>query len=347
MTADSGPAVIVIPAYEPTSALVDLVADLPGRSIIVVNDGSSDACREVFDRVARVPGVELLAHAVNLGKGQALKTAFNHFLLHAAADAVGVVTADADGQHLADDVRRVAERLEAVPTAVVLGSRLFEGAVPLRSRIGNAVTRAMFRLLLGRSLLDTQTGLRGIPRGFLRELVTLETGRYEFELDMLVGATRGGVAIEEIPIQTVYGGVAQSHFSPLGDSVRISFVFLRFVGLSIVTAALDFAVFAIAYGAARNILAATIMGRLVAGVFNFSMNRIVVFRSHGSLAREATTYAVLVAALMSVSYGLVTSLVIFVGLSVYISKVLAEGTLFAASFALQNLLVFADRRRSW
>ena len=233
MKPGAGRATIVIPAYEPTPALVDLVADLSShndRPIVVVDDGSSAATRPVFERLARLPRVEVLAHAVNRGKGQALKTAFNHVLLERSSDAIGVVTADADGQHVPDDVRRVADALERRPSALVLGSRLFEGAVPARSRFGNTVTRGVFRLLIGRAIRDTQTGLRGIPASFLPELTRLESVRYEFELEMLIRATVLDVPIAEIPIQTVYGGVGQSHFRPLWDSLRICRVFARFPG---------------------------------------------------------------------------------------------------------------------
>ena len=343
----SGRAAIVIPAYEPTPALVDLVADLggDGRAIIVVDDGSSQAFRATFDRVRALPMVVVLSHAVNRGKGHALKTAFNHFLLNAPADSPGVVTADADGQHLPSDVRRVAERLEQSPLSLVLGGRRFEGDVPRRSRFGNALTRGVVRLLLGRKIFDTQTGLRGIPRGFLGELVQIEGGHYEFELEMLVQAAKRRMAIEEIPIQTVYGGPGQSHFNPLRDSLRIYFVFLRFLGLSLATAAVDYTVFAIAFMAGHRILGAMAAARLVAGTFNFTCNRITVFKSKGPIVFEASKYAVLVVVLMMVSYSLVRSLV-YLGANVYISKVIAEGGLFIASFALQNLLVFADRRRS-
>lgn len=343
-----GRAVIVIPAYQPTSALADLVADLSAdaaRTIIVVDDGSSEECRPVFASAAACPNVVVLSHAVNLGKGQALKTAFNHVLLHAPADAAGIVTADADGQHLAADVRRVAERLERSPSTLVLGSRAFEGRVPLRSRLGNVLTRGVFRLLIGRSLTDTQTGLRGIPRAFLPELIQVEAGRYEFELEMLVRATERGLPVEELRVATVYGGAAQSHFNPLRDSLRIYFVFLRFVGLSLVTAGIDYSTFAIVYLESHNILLATIAARAIAGLFNFTANRTLAFRSRGSVRGEAIKYVVVVAALMWVSYGLVTTLVLVLGLGVYVSKLLAEGTLFAASFALQNLFVFAGRRR--
>jgi len=341
-------AAIVIPAYEPTPALVDLVADLSrdgDRAIIVVDDGSSAACWPAFEKIQLLPNVVVLAHAVNRGKGHALKTAFNHFLLNAPAGSPGVVTADADGQHLPADIRRVAERLEQSPDVLVLGGRRFEGTVPFRSRFGNTMTRGFVRLLLGRTIYDTQTGLRGIPRAFLPGLVQAEGGHYEFELEMLVQATKRRMTIEEIPIETVYGGAGQSHFNPLRDSLRIYFVFLRFLGLSIATAGVDYTVFAIAFMAGHSILGAMAAARIVAGTFNFTCNRITVFKSKGPIVPEAIRYATLVVALMAVSYSLVRSLV-YLGLNVYVSKVVAEGGLFIASFALQNMLVFAGGRAS-
>jgi glycosyltransferase involved in cell wall biosynthesis len=348
IAADPRRAVIVIPAYEPTAKLVELVEDLrgDGRAIVVVDDGSSPECHEVFAKVAALSGVTMLAHAVNLGKGQALKTAFNHVLLNTCPACVGVVTADADGQHLAADIRRVAERLEhGDRTALILGSRAFQGTVPLRSRVGNVITRRIFTLLIGRALTDTQTGLRGIPRSFLQELMQLEAGRYEFELEMLIRATRR-MPVEELTIATVYGSFARSHFNPLRDSLRIYFVFLRFISLSIITAGIDYATFAIVFTARDNILLSIIIARLIAGTFNFTVNRAVVFRSRGPLFSEALKYATLVLTLMSISYGLVTVMVGALGLGVYTSKLLAEGTLFTASFALQNLVVFTGRRES-
>ena len=343
----SSRSVIVIPAYQPTHALVDLVAELgtDDRAIVIVDDGSSAACQPVFARAAACPNVVVISHAVNLGKGQALKTAFNYFLLHASVDAVGVVTADADGQHLAVDVRRVAEQLEQSPSTLVLGSRTFEGRVPLRNRLGNRLTRAVFRVLIGRSIFDTQTGLRGVPRAFLGELMQIEAGRYEFELEMLVRAVEHGLPVEELPVATVYGGVAQSHFNPLRDSLRIYFVFLRFAGLSILTAAIDYSTFSIVYAQSRNLLLATSSARVIAGLFNFTANRRFTFKSSSSVQREATKYGVLVVVLMLVSWALVTTMVTVLGLGVYVSKLLAEGTLFGASFALQNLYVFSDTRR--
>src|SRR5260370_24647162 len=121
-------------------------------------------------------------------------------------------------------------------------------------------------------------------------------------MEMLVQATRRGMTIEEIPIQTVYGGLGQSHFNPLRDSLRIYFVFLRFLGLSLATAAVDYTVFAIAFMAGHSILAAMAAARVGAGTFNFTCNRITVFKSQGPIGSEAFTYALLLAALMTRSY---------------------------------------------
>lgn len=346
MTAgDPRRAVIVIPAYQPAAKLVEVIEALnaDGRAIVVVDDGSSGDCAAIFSRVASLPHVTVLTHAVNLGKGQALKTAFNHFLLNMGAS-VGVVTADADGQHLPEDIRKVAERLERGDETLILGSRAFSGTVPLRSRFGNTMTRGVFKLLVGRALTDTQTGLRGIPRQFLTELLQVETGRYEFELEMLIRAHQRRLPIEEVTIATVYGAFAKSHFNPLRDSLRIYFVFLRFISLSIVTAAIDYAAFAVVFTARHDVLTSIVIARVISASFNFIVNRRVVFRSRGNALAEAMKYVTLVIALMSISYGLITTLVDVAGMNVYLAKVLVEGTLFAASFALQNLVVFSPTR---
>src|SRR5947209_5909694 len=134
---------VVIPAYRPSAGLIELVRNLTAKplpAIVVVDDGSGPEFREIFDRLSEFPNVRLLRHAVNLGKGAALKTAFNYVLCE-FPDLTGVVTADADGQHHPDDIERVAAKLEEHPDALVLGAREFCGNVPSRSTIENAATR--------------------------------------------------------------------------------------------------------------------------------------------------------------------------------------------------------------
>jgi hypothetical protein len=107
---------------------------------------------------------------VNPGKGAALKTGINYILCE-FPDALGVVTADADGQHHPEDILRVAGRLASDRESLILGVRSLRSTVPLHSRIGKRITRSLVWLPIGQRLSDTQTGLRAIPRSLLSELL--------------------------------------------------------------------------------------------------------------------------------------------------------------------------------
>ena len=228
---------VVIPAYQPGPELEKLVKALladGGTEVIIVDDGSSPERAAVFPALTRQPRVHILRHETNEGKGQALKTAFNYFLASFPEAAPGVVTADSDGQHLPGDIAAVSRRLSENDAALCLGTRTFKGAVPAKSLFGNTLTRLVFRVFSGRAVSDTQTGLRGIPRAFLPDLIKVRAGGYAFELEMLLMAVRSGMQIAEVPIETVYaGGNAGSHFRPLLDSLRIYSVFLRFAAASL------------------------------------------------------------------------------------------------------------------
>lgn len=345
MNDEATPAVsILIPAYNPQASLVRIVHELAQRyRVTVVDDGSATACQPVFAALEALAGVSLIRHAVNRGKGQALKTGFNHVLTRYPGD-VGVVTADADGQHLPNDIHRLAQVLLHDPNALQLGVRQFVGDIPFRSRFGNTLTRGVFRVFSGRSISDTQTGLRGIPSHMLPAFMGIKASRYDFELEMLLHACRDRARVVETPITTVYeNGNATSHFNPIVDSLKIYYVFLRFSALSMTTALIDYVVFTIVWLSAGNLLASLACARLVAGTFNFTLARKVVFKSQNKLFRQAASYIFLVIALMAVSYGLVQSMTHFLHMNVYVSKLIAEGGLFLASFSLQNLLIFAKQ----
>jgi glycosyltransferase involved in cell wall biosynthesis len=222
---------VIIPAYNPSFVLIEILQSLAMRSIgsiVLIDDGSALEYRDLFARAAVLPQVRLLRHEVNQGKGAALKTGIR-FVLEHFPSLSGIVTADADGQHQPDDILRIIASLQSNETALVMGVRTFEDGIPLRSLIGNVLTRHIVNVLLGRRLADTQTGLRGIPASMLPRLLELQANRYEFELEMLFLAHGLLVPILEEPIRTIYEkGNQSSHFRPLVDSLRIYIVLLRF-----------------------------------------------------------------------------------------------------------------------
>jgi len=333
----------IIPAYCPSAGLVDLVRALSEKNfaaIVLVDDGSGPPFAEIFAQAAAFPAVRLLRHAVNLGKGAALKTAFNYALCE-FPNLTGVVTADADGQHHPEDIERVAAALEANPGSLVLGARAFAGAVPLRSRIGNLATRGVVQMLLGRKLTDTQTGLRGIPASLLPHLLRIESRGYEFELEMLIAAHRLAMPLVEEPIRTIYeAGNPSSHFNPIVDSMKIYFVLLRFGAVGFLSAAIDNLVYILVYRRLGQVLPAQVLGRVVSVCFNYSMVRRSVFFSHQGHKAAFPKYLLLVVASGSVSYAGIAFLSGRFGVSAVAAKLLVETALFFVNFAVQRLLIF-------
>ena len=337
---------ILIPAYEPAESLPLLVSDLTGRgfAVVIVDDGSGPGSAHIFESLTANPRVSFLQHAVNLGKGAALRTGINHILTH-DQDAIGVVTADADGQHVVDDIVAVAAELNRQPHQLVLGVRTFHEDVPFRSRLGNVLTRNLVRAVIGRRMSDTQTGLRGVPRALATELLRLPAAGYEFELDMLVLAKHLSVPVREVPIATVYlDGNVSSHFNPVRDSMKIYFVLFRFALLSLATAVVDNVVFLAAFSVAGSIGLAQVSGRLVAMFFNYGMARRAVFLSRAPHRQTLPRYALLVLVNGFVSYALLTFLNTRFGMDVIGSKISAELLLFCANFALQRDFVFTRKR---
>lgn len=231
---------VLLPVYQPGPHLPALIAELreaaPGCHVVVVDDGSGPAAAPVL-RQAEDLGGTVLRHPRNRGKGRALKTGFGY-----AADrrpGHDVVCADADGQHHVADIVRVADRVRATGHTV-LGVRRFAENVPLRSKVGNTVTQALFRAATGRGVRDTQTGLRAYPGSLLGWLRTVPGERFEYEMNVLLAAARAGHRIEEVVITTTYlDDNASSHFGALSDSARIYWPLLRYAATSLLAPGRD------------------------------------------------------------------------------------------------------------
>jgi putative flippase GtrA len=278
--------IFLIPSYQPTVLFCELLEEIRQSDpapIVVVDDGSGPACRELFERASRVPGTTVLTNAVNLGKGAALKHGMNHILVN-NPNCVGVVTADADGQHAVTDILKVANALQAGPAEVTFGCRDFKRDVPFRSKIGNVVSRYVYRFVVGLNLSDTQTGLRGIPRRLMELSLGIRSNRYEFETEQIIAAKTAGFKFTEVPIQTVYiDDNSGSHFNPILDSFRIYFVLLRYALSSVATALSDFIVFYILTANGIALLSANMSARGVALWLQFVLLKKYVFKSKAGL----------------------------------------------------------------
>lgn len=356
--------VVGIPSYHPSEALLETVravqaAGLP--EVVVVDDGSGPEYTPLFDEVSLLPGVVVLRHPENLGKGAALKTLFAH--CRAREDVRGVVTADADGQHLATDVLKVAVSLaghlvERDSDVAVLGVRDFTlPDLPTRSRLGNRLTTGVVRLLYGQDIPDTQTGLRGFSHGLLDTLLEVRGARFEYEMNALSHLLTYHVRLYQVPIETVYHDHenSQSHFRPVRDSVMIYRgiirQFVKFLGASLLGALVDVAVFTLVIDAfydGRSALGAVggaaLVARLVSSLVNYGVNRQAVFDVRRPVTQSLPRYVALAVGIFLLSTLLTSGLGTLWNGHVVRAKIVVDTLLFFLSYLLQKRWVFTPRR---
>jgi putative flippase GtrA len=339
--------IVLIPAYEPDNRLLTLVDSLldaaPQSGVVVVDDGSGPAYRQVFD-AARRRGCTVIGHGENRGKGYALKVGFRY--IEEAHRGEDVVCADSDGQHSVVDILAVARRVRE-SGRLVLGARQFTGAVPLRSKVGNTVTRVLFAVASGCHVQDTQTGLRGYPYPMLEWLRSVPGDRFEYEMNVLLRAAPAGYRIEETAVATIYMEQnASSHFRPVVDSVRVLAPVLRFSASSLLAFGVDLVTLLVVHSLTGALLPAVICARALSSTVNFLVNRRLVFA--GQTARPwqpaAVRYWALVGVLLAANYGLITVLTGW-GLALAPAKLCTDAVLFGVSYLAQRRLVFARPAR--
>ncbi len=335
--------VILICALDPDERLERLVEALAPRTVVVVDDGSGPASARPLAAV-RALGATVLTHPANRGKGAALRTGIAH--VRAAHPGRHVITADCDGQHRPEDVAAVEAALEH--GRIVLGERRFTGAVPARSRIGNAVSRAMFALASGARVADAQTGLRGLPADALGWIGAVPGARFEHEQHVLLEAVRRGVPLHGVPIATVYlDGNASSHFRPIRDSLRVARPLLapiaRFAALGLGCVALD-ALLVVALTAVLGVAGlAALLARGASATAHFLAGRRWVFPASGSLRSQARRYALLAAGTIAVG---ATALQVAVeaGAPLLPAKLAIDGAMALLTYLAQRFGVFAVHR---
>ncbi|EKD27573.1 MAG: Glycosyltransferase, group 2 family protein [uncultured bacterium] len=216
--------ILLIPVYNPESGFKQFITELTVQNfiskIILVNDGSI-INTDYFNEVKHEK-IIFLEHEINKGKGSALKTGFKYYVENLSEDYTGLITADADGQHLIEDILALGEMFSKNSNELIIGARELKSSIPFRSYFGNSIISFMFGFLYSVKLKDTQTGLRAIPNKLLNELLKINNVGYDFEMIMLCRAIRLGVDIKECQIKTVYLGKNESsHFNPILDSFKI------------------------------------------------------------------------------------------------------------------------------
>ncbi|HEX8171568.1 MAG TPA: glycosyltransferase family 2 protein [Thermoanaerobaculia bacterium] len=213
----------LIPALNAARTIAPVIAQARAQlePVVVIDDGSRDGTGDV----ARDCGAIVLTHAVNRGKGAALKTGFA-WALEQAFD--GVITLDADGQHLAREIPKFLRERETRGADLIIGGRshLFDGMLP-RRRMANRFSAWCIAKASGARISDSQSGFRFYSADLLRN-IHLHTDGFDMESEVIVLAGRRRFTIVTIPIDLGFvDGLSTSHYKPLHDTLRIAWTVTR------------------------------------------------------------------------------------------------------------------------
>jgi glycosyltransferase involved in cell wall biosynthesis len=217
----------IIPVFNHAGTVGQVVKDAQafGFPVFVVDDGSTD---NTYDQIKEIPDIQILRHQQNQGKGAAIITGFTA----ASAVANWAITIDADGQHYPQDAQKLIKAIPKKKRPIVVGARenMVGEHVPWTSSFGRKFSNFWVRVSGGPAISDSQSGMRIYP---LPESLNLGTKarRFQFEVEILVQATRDGIPVIEAPVRVNYNpnGERISHFRPFVDFLRNSSTFTRLI----------------------------------------------------------------------------------------------------------------------
>lgn len=335
--------IVLIPAYEPTMVLIDLLKRLKREEldVVVVNDGSGDDYNGVFDKVEEYASI--IEHDVNRGKGAALKTGFS-YIKDKYKDNYVVVTMDCDGQHSISDALKIGRYALEHKEELVLGKRVRSSKTPLRSRLGNAITRFFYRITTGLDVYDTQTGLRAFSSELIPFMFDVEGERFEYEMNMLLKCSLNKIKIKEIEIETIYiDNNSHSHFKAVRDSILVYGQIVKFLSSSIISFIVDYLMYSIILLLSNRLVISNIGARVISASVNYGLNKKYVFRDERKGYKQVIQYILLAILIILVNTIMLRVLVNYLDINKYVAKVMVELLMLFVSWIVQKRVIFKGK----
>jgi len=220
----------IVPVYNHGATVGATVAalarhDLP---IYLVDDGSEANTAAVLDRLAASTAqVRLVRRTANGGKGAAVMSGMRAAHTDGRSHACQV---DADGQHALADIPGFLAAARANPQALICGVPQYDASVPKGRLYGRYATHIWVWIeTLSFAIEDSMCGFRVYPLAATHRLIDqVRLGaRMDFDIEVLVRLFWRGVRIVNRPTRVTYPEGGVSHFQPLRDNLRISWLHTR------------------------------------------------------------------------------------------------------------------------
>jgi len=211
---------LVLPAFNEGDGIGAVVtalkASAPWHEVLVVDDGSTDGT----GKAAQEAGARVVRHPYNKGNGAAVKTAIRS----ATSDWIAIV--DADGQHRAEDAKRLCARLGEFD--LVIGARDPRTQATTGRRAGNALLNALASYLTERPIPDLTSGLRAARREYLLEFIHLLPNGFSTPTTTTLAFIKAGYNVTFEPIGAL-PRVGTSKIRLASDGAKFLLILLKVI----------------------------------------------------------------------------------------------------------------------
>ena len=341
--------VILIPANKPDESLVPYVSELiTSYDVVVSDDGSGSGYDRIFKRLENI--CRVIRSEKSKGRGAALKAGFA-YIRSSMPDCKYIITADSDIQYKISDINKVGERLKRESSGIVTGARRFENKMPGRLRL----QKTAFRLLTGVKLTDTEPSLCGFRTADCEWLGGVGVGSRGYETGALMTAAGDKIPIHEEYIDTVYErekSGAFVHSIAVYKAIFFSSTALKYAISSMVCFVLDFVLMLIiskmpsvaSMSDKLNAAIATFSAWIISSFTNFNINRSFVFKKKDEYLKSMIGYYSLAGVVYLIKLGLIELVIKFLGLKLWITKIIVETVMFVFTYFVQHNVIFKKKK---
>ncbi len=204
--------VAIVPALDEAARIGRVIETMPALvdRIIVVDDGSTDACADAARRAKSPAPLDVLRHAQRRGVFAAIATGYRHALATPGSERDAFVVLAGDGQMAPEDVEAVVTPIVSGEVGYVKGNRFaIENArgMPLSRKLGGKVFSALTSVAIGAPVHDSQCGFTALARWACERLdLSAIWPSYGYPNDLLATLVRERISFAEVPVRAVYAG---------------------------------------------------------------------------------------------------------------------------------------------
>ena len=214
---------VIIPAKNEAAIIGEVVSSVrqmyPDAEILVVNDGSGDDTAAIAEKA----GAKVLTHPVSLGNGAAIKAGAR------VASGDILVMMDGDGQHKAEDIPSLVEKLDA-GFDMAIGARDSGSHAGVGRLAANGLYNVFASLISGHRIPDLTSGFRAVRAKFFREFLFLLPNGFSYPTTITMAFLRSGYPVTFVPINADRR-TGTSHIRPIRDGLRFFAIIFKIATL--------------------------------------------------------------------------------------------------------------------